>query len=340
MKKIIALAALTALSLPAFAVELHVKVAQDAIADLRERARFPEWSQPIVAGALDPLLADRMPTRQALAGPQGAAPTLGVWASTISARAGESVDMFAELSGLSPDTNNGLDVLRANAQKFSASISGQLVNEAGAVLADVVYADNGQGADVLAGDGIHSGRITLPAAMAPALGTAQSLMLTVSAALANGEQRKAVGGFQYSNPGALLTGRYKDLIRNGNLVLQAEVEVLTAGRYHLSGTLANLAGLPLASAQSAQHYSAPGKYWMDLSVYGLILRQLGSLGKLNLSSVALTSTSSMPNALGPVQRNVHLTQIINPLLLTALPFNHPELLETAKRLESTLNILP
>lgn len=340
MKKIIALAALTALSLPALGADLHIKVAQDAIQDLRDRARFPEWSQPIALGALDPLLADRLPTRQALAGPQGAAPTLGVWASTISARAGESVDVFAELSGLSPDTNNVLDVLRANAQKYNASISGQLVNEAGAVLAEVVYADDGKGADLLAGDGIHSGRITLPAAMAPALGTAQSLMLTVTAALTNGEQRRAVGGFQYSNPGAVLTGRYKDLIRNGNLVMQAEVEVLTAGRYHLTGTLANLAGVPLASAQAAQHYAAPGKYWMDLSVYGLILREAGALGKLNLTSVALTSTNGMPNALGPVLRNVHLTQVINPLLLTALPFNNPELLETAKRLESTLSVLP
>lgn len=341
MKKTLFIAALSALALPGIvsAVEPRITFAQDTIKDLRERARFPEWSQPIAAGAMDPLLADRLPTKQSLAGPQGAAPTLSTWASSISARAGETVDVFAELSALQPDTTNVLEVLRANSQKLNADMSAQLVNEAGVVLADVVYADNGQGADAQAGDGIYSGRVTLPAALAPALGTAHSLMLTVTAALPNGEQRKAVGGFQYSNPGAVLTGKYRDLIRNGNLVLQAEADVLNAGRYHLTGTLANPSGTPLASAQAAQVFTNTGKQWMDLTFYGLVLREAGALGKLNLNAVALTSASSMPNALGPVLKNAHVTQAINPLLLTAQPFNNPELIETAKRLEATLPLL-
>jgi hypothetical protein len=336
MKKTIIATALFVCAAPALAETATLSFIQQAAQDLRERARFPEWSQPVSAGALDPLLSDRTPTRQTLAGPQGAAPSLSVWASTISARAGESVDVFAELSGLQPDTSNVLEVLRASRLKYNAAITAELVNEAGARLVDIVYADDGKGADVAAGDGIYSGRVSLPAERAPALGSADSLMLKVTAALPNGEERKAVGGFQYSNPGAVLTGRYKDAIKQGNLVLQAEVEVLTAGRYHLTGTLATLTGTPVATAQAAQKYSAPGKYWMELPVYGLILRDAGVSGRLGLSSVALTSTNGMPNALGPVLRNVYQTQSINPLQLTALPFNNPDMIEAAKRLEASL----
>jgi hypothetical protein len=339
MKKIISAAALLACATPVLAQSVATNFTQQAAQDLRERARYPEWSQRLLPGTLDPLVTDRLPTRQTQAGPNGAAPTLSVWASTISAQAGQAVDVFAQLSGVQPDTNNVLQLLRASSEKHTGTISAGLVNEAGELLATVTYADDGKGADAVAGDGVHSGRVTLPAAKAPAPGTAQSLMLKVTAALPGGEERRAVGGFQYSNPGALLTGRYQDLLRDGNLVTRAEVQVLQPGRYHLSGTLSNLTGVPVATSQSAQSFAAPGKYWMELPVYGLILRDAGVTGKLGLSSVTLTSTNGMPNALGPVLKNVHQTQLINPLLLTAKPFDNPDLIETAKRLEATLPTL-
>lgn len=337
MKKNLVFAALAALLAPAaHAADARTGFTLDAVNDLRERARFPEWSQPVLPGAVDPLLAKRAPTRQSLAGPQGAAPTLSVWASTISARAGDSVDLFAQLSGMSPDTTRLVDILRANSQKLSAGVTAQIVNEAGAALGELAYADDGRGADAVAGDGIYSARWQLPARNAPALGTADSLMVKVRATLANGDVRNAVGGVQYSNPGALLTGRFRDAIKNGNLVLQAEADVLTAGRYHLTGVLANLAGAPVASAQAAQTFAAPGKYWMDLSYYGLIFQDRGAFGQLRVASASLTSTNGMPNALGPVLQNAHLTQALNPALLTKLPFNNPEMMDSARRLEATL----
>ncbi|HUP92422.1 MAG TPA: choice-of-anchor X domain-containing protein [Solimonas sp.] len=329
------LAALAALMLPAAVQAADSTFAAEAAKDLRERARLPEWTQALPPGALDPVLAKRTPTRQSLGGPQGAAPILSVWTSTISAQPGQAVDLFAQLSAVTPDMNKLTDLLRANREKPTGTISAQVLDEAGAVLADLRYADDGKGADARAADGVYSARVVLPASRAPALGTAQSLMVQVRAALADGQVRDAVGGFQYSNPGATLTGAFKEAYRQGNLVLQAEANVLAPGRYHLSGTLSDLLGAPLAAAQSAQTFSTPGKYWMDLPYYGLALQDRGLTGRLRLSSVTLTSVNAMPNALGPVLQNAYLTQALNLAVLTRLPFNNPDMLEAARRLEAS-----
>lgn len=313
------------------AAEPSLNLAADAARELRERARFPEWSQPVAVGDVDPIVSARLPTRQSLAGPGGAAPRLTVWASTISAEAGQSVDLFAKLENLSQDSSNALEILRAS-QPVAGKISATLSGEQSGALTELAYLDDGQGADAKAGDGIYSARYTLPAARAPQVGTAESVLVLVRAALADGETRTAVGGFQFSNPGARLTGRYRDLVRDGNLLVQAEVEVLKSGRYHLAGTLASLAGLPLASAQSAQVLQ-PGKQWMTLPYYGLIFHDRGASGALRLASVTLTSVGQMPNALGAVLENAHLTAPLNLAALTRLPFNAPEMLDAALRLE-------
>lgn len=328
------LAALAAL-LPAagFAAGPQINFAAEAARDLRERARMPEWTQALAPGVADPVLAKRTPTTQTLAGPGGAGPALTVWASTISATAGQSVDLFARLSAVTPDMNTLADLVAANRQKLAGQIGAEILDESGAVLATLPYADDGKGADARAGDGVYSARWTLPANRAPALGTAQSLMVRVNAALADGQTRSAVGGFQYSNPGARLTGAFRELYRDGSLVVQAQAQVLAPGRYHLSGTLADLTGSPLASAQSAQVFGATGTYWMDLPYYGLALLERGALGRLSLSSVTLTSVGQMPNALGPVLSNAYVTQALKVASLTRLPYNHPDMLEAARRLE-------
>lgn len=340
MKKLLltALAGLC-LSPAAVAADARVDFTLQAVQDLRERARFPEWSQPVAAGHADPLAEQRRPTRQALAGPQGAAPTLTVWASTISARPGEAVDLHAQLSALAPDTADVATLLRANRRIAASSVTAELTGETLGALGQVAYRDDGVAPDARAADGIYSARVVLPADRAPALGRADSVAVRVRAVLANGEERVAVGGFQFSRPGAILTGRYRDLVRDGNLVLAAEAEVLAPGRYHLSGTLADLAGAPVATAQAARQLQ-PGKQWIELSYYGLIFHERGALGRLRLASVALTTTGAMPNALGPVVRNAHLTQALNPAALTRQPFGNPDLLETARRLEATLPVAP
>ncbi len=329
LKKFICAALLTSLVPAAIAAAPSINLALDAAKDVRERARFPEWSRPVLAGQVDPILAKREATTQSQAGPNGAAPRLTVWASGLAFEAGQAVDLFAKLEDRSQN-----DSLLASLRPISAKITGELAGENTGPLAQLDYADDGRAPDVRAGDGIYSARHVLAASRAPAAGRAESIMVTVRAITAAGDFRSAVGGFQYSNPGARLTGNFRDVIRNGNLVLQAEAEVLATGRYHLSGTLANLADEPVAYAQTARVLQ-PGRQWLDLSYYGLVFHERGLLGKARLASITLTSASQMPNALGPVLRNAHLTQILNLALLTRLPFNDPEMLDAARRLEAS-----
>lgn len=334
MKKTISLALLLAATLPAAAQTPSVRpLALSAAEDYARQARYPQWSTVLELGAVDPLIADRQPSRQSALGAGGAGPRLTVWASTISALPGETVTLYAALANLQTAPRSLLDGLVGSSSTVSgARISGELVGERLGALGAVSYRDDGIAPDTIAGDGLYVARYTLPVDRTPALGTADSVMVKTQALLANNERRAVAGGFQFSNPAARLTGRYLDSVKNGNLVLAAEVEVLAPGRVYLTGTLADLADLPLATAQAAQVLQ-PGKQWMDLSFYGLAFHDRGVAGKLRLASVALSSTNGMPNALGPVIGNAHVTQAYALTQFTKASFADPALLETVKRLQ-------
>lgn len=314
-------------------------LALQAAADYAQQARYPQGTAVLPAGAVDPLVDDRVPTRQSRLGPNGAGPRLTVWASTISALPGDTVTLYAALTtvGGAPTL---LEVLPAPGTAVTgAVVSGDLAGRALGALGAVAYRDDGVAPDTLAADGIYTARFTLPASPKPALGQADSVMVTVSAALGDGELRKAAGGFQFSNPAARLTGRYTDAVRDGSLVIAAELEVLAPGRVYLSGTLADAAGQPFATAQSARTLSA-GKQWLELPFYGLAFHDRGVAGAVSLASVSVTSTQGMPNALGPVVTNAHRTRPYTLAQFTRVPFNDPALLEQARRLQSEAVAVP
>lgn len=306
-------------------------LALSAAQDYARQARYPHWSSVLEVGAVDPLLGDRTPTRQSAAGPDGAGPRLTVWTSTISALPGETVTLFATLA----DTPSG-SLLEAAAHPGSsvrgARIVGELLGAQLGTLGSVSYRDDGVTPDSIAGDGVYVARSTLPTGRTPALGQADSVMVKTTALLADEQTRTAVGGFQFSNPAARLTGRYTDALKAGNLVLAAEVEVLAPGRVYLSGTLANAAGVPFATAQAAQTLQ-PGKQWLELPFYGLAFHDRAMSGRMKLASVALSSTNGMPNALGPVLSDAHTTASYALTQFGKAPFDEPGLLETAKRLQ-------
>lgn len=306
-------------------------LALQAAAEYAQQARYPEWSQLLARGAADPLLEDRTPTRQTRRGPNGADPQLTVWASAVSAQPGEAITLYAALGNARKASLP--EVVAKEAALRGAKVTAELVTYRGDSLDTVAYADDGVAPDAKAGDGIYSARYSLPAAYAPALGQADSLLVKVEAVLANGEARHAAGGFIFSNPAARLTGAFQDRAENGNLAIAAEVEVLAPGRVHLSGTLADAAGRPFVTSQTANDLQ-PGKHWIDLRFYGLAFHDHGLAGAFRLASVSLTSTQGMPNALGPVLANAHTTA---PYALTQLsdkPFGRPDLVDTARRLKA------
>jgi len=307
---------LLALALPALAQAPDASLfARRTAADYRELARYPESSKALPAGAMDPIREKRTPTKQTTRGPQGT-PILSVWASKLSVEVGRPVDLFAEPSLLGKPA-------------LPLEVTGEIASTKG-IVAQVVYHDDGKAPDVKAGDGIWSARLTMPAGLEP--DSAESYMVRVKARMLDGDIREAAGGFLYSNPSAHLTGRYRETNTGGSLVISAQVEVKEAGRFHLAGTLATLGGEPVGTAQAATRLE-PGLHWIDLSFYGLMFHDRKVAGPFRLSSLALATTTGMPNALNDLVENAYVTKPQRLEALTAKPFNEPKLLETARRLE-------
>jgi hypothetical protein len=290
--------------------------ARQTAAEYRQLARYPESSRALQPGDKDPIREKRMPTKQTARGPERT-PSLSVWAAKLSVEVGKPVDLFAQ-------------PLLADKPAIPLEVTGEIAN-AGGIVAQVVYHDDGRAPDLQAGDGIWSARLRLPAGLEPE--SAESYMVRVKARMLDGDVREAAGGFLYSNPAAHLTGRYKDSLVNGNLVISAEVEVREAGRFHLAGTLYTLKGEPVGTAQAAAQL-APGRRWIALSFYGLMFHDRKAAGPYRLGSLALATTSRMPNALNDLVENAYTTRAYPLQLMTAQPFGDPKLLDAAARLEA------
>jgi hypothetical protein len=116
-------------------------------------------------------------------------------------------------------------------------------------------------------------------------------------------------------------------------VLEAEVEVLHPGRFHLEATLYSQDGAhKLLWAQTAAVLE-PGRQWMQLVYYGLGLRERALDGPYLVRWAALSTTTDMPNAKNRVAENVHLTRPYSAAAFTDRPFDDPDLLDAARRVE-------
>jgi hypothetical protein len=162
--------------------------------------------------------------------------------------------------------------------------------------------------------------------------------VTALAKLGSGELRQSVGGFLYGKPSARLTGRYRDEVRDGSLVIAAEVEVAEAGRFHLAGTISSMAGEPIGTAQAALTLQ-PGRRWIPLSFYGLMFQDRKAAGPYRLGSVALTTTTRMPNALSDLVENAYVTRGHRLEAMTRKAYGDSHLTEMADRLETEAFLL-
>jgi hypothetical protein len=281
----------------------------------RDQARYPDSSWPLRADQADPLKDERTPSVVSSGGQDGA-PALRLWNAAVSVEAPADVDLFAALE-------QGARKLRAE------RLTGEIHDESGALAAKVAFADDGSGADRAAGDGVYSARVSgLPA---PEL--AAQYRLAVEAALPGGTLLHGTGGFLYSRPWARLTGSFRDSLKGGSVVVAAEVEVTRAGRFHLSGTLADAGRRALGVAQNAVEL-APGRHWIELSFFGLMFHERGASGPYRLASVTLATTGAMPNALGALHEDAHVTRAYALSELRATPFGRADLVSAAERLEA------
>jgi hypothetical protein len=77
----------------------------------------------------------------------------------------------------------------------------------------------------------------------------------------------------------------------------------------------------------------PGTHWLDLSYYGLILRERGLDGPYVLRYVALSTTTEMPNGKNRLVENAYWTGAHRASAFSDRPYDDPQLLEAARRIE-------
>jgi hypothetical protein len=301
-----------------------VALAARAADEYRQRAQYPPWSQPFDAEGADPILRDREVSPVTAAGPEGEEPILVAFPEQVGFEAPDPVLLYAYLT-------------RGNERVPAQAIVGTLTSETLQPLGDFAYHDDGQDGDARAGDAIYSARLQLDDDMRPDLSDA--FMVRVRALIDEGE-RIAATGFLYSNPHAQLTGRYRDTIVDGSLVIEAEIEVTRGGRFHLEGTLYDRSGASgLAEAHTAAEL-APGRHWLALTFFGRILHQRAVDGPYLLRYLALSTTTRMPNAKNRLVENAHVTAAYRAAQFSDAPFEDPDLLDAADRLERSLEESP
>jgi hypothetical protein len=292
-------------------------ITASAAEDYRRRARFPRSSQPI-EDAVDPIERDREVTRGKSAGPEGTNPTLVVWPARTGFEAPSPIVIFAYL-------------VHDDRKVEPKTIQGEIRTQQGGILAALAFNDDGANGDAKAND------LVFTAVVAPgrehALDFKGAQLVEARAETRGGEERVATTGFLYSVPLAHLTGRYRDELVDGNLVVSAEVAVDAEARLHLEATLAEPDGTPFGWAQNAIVLPS-GIGWIPLTYWGLMLREHGANGPYLLRSVALSTTGEMPNQKNDVVPNAHVTQPYDVAQFSDRPFNDPDLLDAAARIEA------
>lgn len=310
----------TAAGTPVYTPEVR-PLAQQAVDEYRRLAQFPPWSRPFGDDGEDPILRDREVTMVTAGGPEGAEPILTVFPDQVGFEAPDAVVLYAFLTV-------------AGSRVPAAQVTGEIASEDLEPLAAVAYRDDGAAGDVAAGDLIYTARFAPPADLVPEL--SETFLVRVHALTDDGQERIAATGFLYSNPHAQLTGRYRDSLVDGNLAVDAEVEVRQAGRFHLEATLYSRdARRGLAEAQTAGELP-PGRHWLRLPFFGRILNQSGVDGPYLLRFVALSTTSQMPNAKNRLAENPHVTAPYRAADFSPAPYEDPDLLDAADRLEHDL----
>jgi hypothetical protein len=293
-------------------------VGLQAAAEYRRRARYPRSAQPLTDDEKDPIARDREVSAVESRGQNGVEPTLRVFPAASGFEAPEPAVVFAEL------TVRGRPAV-------AREIHATFTTEDLIPLGEVAFHDDGNDGDAAAGDGRYTAVVD-----GAQLGTklATSYLVQVVARVAGDEERKGAASFLYSSPHARLTGTYRDALVDGSLHVGAEIDVTEAGRFHLEATLYGPDGVEKIAWAQAADWFEPGPHWLDLAFYGLILRERGLDGPYVLRFVALSTTTEMPNAKSRIVENAYWTQPYAAASFTDRPFDDPQLLEAARRIEA------
>jgi hypothetical protein len=285
--------------------------------DYERRARFPRSSQPI-EDRVDPIARDREVTRGKSVGPEGTNPTLVVWPERTGFEAPSPIVVFAYL-------------VRDERKVDPTDVLGEIRTQQGGVLASLDFHDDGTHGDAEANDLVFTS-VTAPGRERAAEFKGAQLV-EVRAHTKGGEERVATTGFLYSVPLAHLTGRYRDEVVDGNLIVSAEVHVDAPARFHLEATLGEPDGTPLGWSQNAMALD-PGTAWIPLTYWGLMFHERGVDGPYTVLSAALSTTGEMPNQKNDVAVNPYVTKPYPVSAFSDRTYDDPDLLDAAARMRA------
>lgn len=105
-----------------------------------------------------------------------------------------------------------------------------------------------------------------------------------------GPDGEAVGGrldFLYTPAAAVpatFTGKYRDGIQDGSLVVSVQVDVSREGKYDFNANLVDKDGGPVGWSRAIVELR-PGKHWVDLSYFGLIFHEKKASGWFELAEL-------------------------------------------------------
>ncbi len=288
----------------------------EAAAEYRRRARLPKSTAPIEDGS-DPVQRERTASPATSLGPGGAEPGLTAFPATVSFEAPDPVVVHAYLSQ---------SERRVPADILTAKFIHERLGEVGSLEMN----DAGLDGDEAAGDLVYSTAFSPPPDRAADF--SGTYVVSVRGLTRGGEERAVSTGFLYNAPDAKPTGRFRDRLVDGSLVLECEIQVFKEGRFHVEGSLFTVTGEGVAWAQNAARFP-PGRVWFPLTFYGLAIREKGLDGPYVLRSLALSTVTGMPNQKNRVLTDAYQTRAYRHTDFTNQPFNDPDLLEAAERLE-------
>ncbi|GAA3919073.1 hypothetical protein [Litoribacillus peritrichatus] len=112
--------------------------------------------------------------------------------------------------------------------------------------------------------------------------------------------------FTVSKPDIQLTGSFRDkLTSDGNLVIEAEVDVEQSSRFYIQGSLYSSTNIAVGTTQVSQSFDK-GRHWVELNFSGLMIQDAKENGPFVLKKLSLAK-ASMPMQRAPLEKPEYMT---------------------------------
>ncbi|WP_444908679.1 DUF4785 family immunoglobulin-like domain-containing protein [Microbulbifer sp. TRSA005] len=222
--------------------ELH----QSLLSDLAKFHRYPPENRAIKSASQDPISQTHAPDQRTTYSDNG--DTLTLWTDQKFYLYGDTVRVFAFQTD-------------SDGVKVPADLTALMVLDDQHVLGSLTFEDGN-------GDLVYEAEIEAGAYQGQSLPTGIYKIIVDT----DIDGLRDAAAFTLSEDTGSYTGNLRDSLTNeGNLLVEAEVEILQQGRFYFRGSLYNDEQTPIGSTQYAVELS-PGRHWIPFEFYGLMIR--------------------------------------------------------------------